>query len=112
MTEYSCPFCGRIALQSACLECGTKAIEVVPALESRPPVPAVIAKHLDCLDGFDPFSIFSDFSTLIDLAYHHKINYHAVIIRIYDIGTRKTSFSELTVHQIVSAIYAVAEEQS
>lgn len=26
--QYACPFCGRIALQSVCLECGTKSVLV------------------------------------------------------------------------------------
>jgi hypothetical protein len=108
MTEYSCPFCGRIALQSVCLECGTKTIEIVPAVESRPFIPVSIAELVD-IEGFDPLTTFNDFSKLLLLAYHHKIIYHAAIIRIY---AAETPLSELTVHQIVSAIYAAAEEQS
>lgn len=83
----------------------------VPALESERPIPAAIAKLVD-IDGFDPLASFADFGKLIELTYRLKIDYHAAITRIYAITTPEIPFSELTVHQIVSAIYAAAEEQS
>jgi len=83
----------------------------VPAVESWPPVPALIAGLVTLPDGFDPFSTFQDFSELIRVvrASPVGVEYHRVITLLYDMPC---DFPDLTVAQIVSAIYAVAEEQS
>lgn len=90
----------------------------VPAVESRPPVPEYFASRVVSANYFYPTTSLTDFIELL-----HHVGFmgtnpfdDAIFTNLMNIQYADVSnfipFSKLTVHQIVSAIYAAAEEQS
>lgn len=90
----------------------------VPAVESRPPVPEYFASRVVSANDFDPTTSLTDFIELLHHVGFMGTNpfYDAIFTNLMNIQCADVSnfipLSELTVHQIVSAIYAAAEEQS
>lgn len=78
--------------------------------ESRPLVPESIARLAVSADGFDPFHFFTDFFELMHLVHIHrcKISYSDFVSII---TSSPSCFSEMTVHQIVSAVYQAANKE-
>lgn len=92
-----------------CLDLAAAPSPSVPAVESRPPVPALITGLVFNPESFDPFSTFASFVDLIQLVRGNQLSYRNVITRIYDIDG---DFLNVTVAQLITAIYAAAEDQS